>query len=86
MLLFFIVTAHIETLQDKLMQLKDAREALDVLRQEHQEKKRQEQEELERQRQIQMAQTLTLLRQKKQVPVPFDSYMLSVCMSTLRAI
>ena len=61
------VAARFETLQDKLAQLKDAREALDVLREEHLEKKRREQEELERQRQIQMAQALTVLRQKKQV-------------------
>lgn len=58
--------AHYETLQDKLTQLKDARDALDVLREEHHEKRRREQEELERQRQIQMAQKLEVLRQKKQ--------------------
>jgi growth factor-regulated tyrosine kinase substrate len=58
--------AHYESLQDKLTQLKDARDALDVLREEHQEKKRREQEEMERQRQVQMMQKLEILRQKKQ--------------------
>ncbi|ESO94559.1 hypothetical protein LOTGIDRAFT_118151, partial [Lottia gigantea] len=54
-----------EGLQDKLAQLRDAREALDSLREEHREKKRMEAEELERQRQIQMAQKLEIMRQKK---------------------
>ncbi|KAK6180368.1 hypothetical protein SNE40_012537 [Patella caerulea] len=54
-----------EGLQDKLAQLRDAREALDSLREEHQEKKRREAEELERQRQVQMAQKLEIMRQKK---------------------
>ena len=62
----FVIGYH-EGLQDKLMQLKDAREALDVLREEHREKQRREQEELDRQRAIQMAHKLELLRQKKQV-------------------
>lgn len=61
------MTAHYETLQDKLTQLKDARDALDVLREEHHEKRRREQEEMERQRQILMVQKLEVLRQKKQV-------------------
>ncbi|CAH1794150.1 unnamed protein product, partial [Owenia fusiformis] len=58
--------AHYESLQDKLAQLRDAREALDALREDHMEKKRQEAEELERQRQIQMAHKLEIMRQKKQ--------------------
>ena len=62
-----LCAGHYESLQDKLVQLKDAREALDVLREEHREKRRREQEELERQRQIQMAHKLEILRQKKQV-------------------
>ncbi|XP_041362531.1 hepatocyte growth factor-regulated tyrosine kinase substrate-like isoform X3 [Gigantopelta aegis] len=56
---------HYESLQDKLAQLRDAREALDALREEHREKRRREMEELERQRQIQMAQKLEIMRQKK---------------------
>ena len=44
-----------EGLQDKLTQIKDARAALDALREEEIERKRREQEELERQRQIQLA-------------------------------
>ncbi len=60
-------SAHYEALQDKLAQMKDAREALDALRDEHREKKRREMEELERQRQIQMAAKLEVMRQKKQV-------------------
>lgn len=64
--------AHYETLQDKLTQLKDARDALDVLREEHHEKRRREQEEMERQRQIQMVQKLEVLRQKKQEYLEFQ--------------
>lgn len=55
-----------EQLQDKLTQIKDSRAALDVLRQEHQEKLRQLAEEQERQRQMQMAYKLELMRKKKQ--------------------
>ncbi|GFO17365.1 hepatocyte growth factor-regulated tyrosine kinase substrate [Plakobranchus ocellatus] len=57
--------AHFESLQDKLTQLRDAREALDSLREEHKEKRRREAEELDRQRQIQMMQKLEIMRQKK---------------------
>ncbi|KAL8588967.1 hypothetical protein ACOMHN_065749 [Nucella lapillus] len=57
--------AYFEGLQDKLTQLRDAREALDSLREEHREKRRQELEEMERQRQIQMMQKLEVMRQKK---------------------
>ena len=65
--LFFVLAAHYESLQDKLAQLRDAREALDELRKDHMEKKRIEAEEMERQRQIQMAHKLEIMRQKKQV-------------------
>ncbi|CAF0860899.1 unnamed protein product [Rotaria sp. Silwood1] len=58
--------AHYENLQDKLSQLKDAREALNALRTEHYERKQQEALERERQRQIQLAQKLDFMRQKKQ--------------------
>lgn len=54
-----------EALQDKLAQLRDAREALDALREDHREKRRRELEEMERQRQIQMAHKLEIMRQKK---------------------
>lgn len=57
--------AHYEGLQDKLAQLRDAREALDALREEHRAKKQREMEELERQRQIQLQQKLELLRIEK---------------------
>ena len=56
-----------EALQDKLAQIRDAREALDALREEHREKLRREAEEAERLRQIQMAQKLEIMRRKKQV-------------------
>lgn len=57
---------HFERLQDKLTQVKDAREALDALREEHREKLRREAEEAERQRQLQMAHKLEIMRKKKQ--------------------
>ncbi|XP_013414877.1 hepatocyte growth factor-regulated tyrosine kinase substrate [Lingula anatina] len=57
--------AHYEALQDKLTQLKEARDALDALREDHKEKMRREAEERERQRQIQMQQKLEIMRQKK---------------------
>ncbi|KAH6942143.1 hypothetical protein HPB50_001439 [Hyalomma asiaticum] len=57
---------YYEGLQDKLAQIRDARAALDALREEHREQLRREAEEAERQRQIQMAQKLHIMRQKKQ--------------------
>lgn len=66
-LLCLVFPGSYEALQDKLAQLKDAREALDALREDHLEKRRREREELERQRQIQMAQKLEIMRQKKHV-------------------
>jgi hepatocyte growth factor-regulated tyrosine kinase substrate len=59
--------AYYENLQDKLTQLKDAREALNALRSDHNERKQREALERDRQRQIQLAQKLDLMRQKKQV-------------------
>lgn len=56
---------YYEGLQDKLGQIRDARAALDALREEHQEKLRLEAEEAERQRQAQMAQKLEIMRKKK---------------------
>lgn len=58
---------YYEGLQDKLAQIRDARGALDALREEHREQLRRDAEEAERQRQIQMAQKLHIMRQKKQV-------------------
>ncbi|KAK8772790.1 hypothetical protein V5799_012677 [Amblyomma americanum] len=57
---------YYEGLQDKLAQIRDARAALDALRDEHREQLRREADEAERQRQIQMAQKLHIMRQKKQ--------------------
>lgn len=57
---------YYEGLQDKLVQIKDARAALDALREEHCEKLRRQAEEAERQRQLQMAQKLEIMRKKKQ--------------------
>ncbi|CAL8124153.1 unnamed protein product [Orchesella dallaii] len=54
-----------ELLQDKLNQVRDARAALDDLRNEHAEAIRRQQEEQERVRAYQMAQKLALMRQKK---------------------
>jgi growth factor-regulated tyrosine kinase substrate len=67
MIISFHIEAYYENLQDKLNQLKDAREALNALRTEHHERKQQEAIERDRQRQIQLAQKLDFMRQKKQV-------------------
>ena len=45
--------------------MKDARAALDALREEERERRRREAEEAERQRQIVMAQKLDMMRKKK---------------------
>ena len=55
-----------EGLQDKTTQIKDARAALDALREEHREMLRQQAAEAERQRQMQMAQKLEVMRKKKE--------------------
>lgn len=57
---------YYEGLQDKLAQVKDARAALDDLREEHRNKLRREAEEAERQKQMQMAMKLEIMRKKKQ--------------------
>lgn len=57
---------YFERLQDKIMQVKDARAALDSLREEHRERLRREAEEAERQRQLQMMHKLEIMRKKKQ--------------------
>jgi growth factor-regulated tyrosine kinase substrate len=59
------VPVYFEGLQDRLTQLKDARAALDALREEHYERIRREEEEAARQRQMQMAHKLAIMRKKK---------------------
>ncbi len=59
-------SVYYEGLQDKLAQVRDARAALNALREEHREKLRQAAEDADRQRQIQLAQKLEIMRQKKQ--------------------
>ena len=55
-----------EIVQNKLVQIKEARAAVDALRLEHLEKIRMEAEEAKRQRQIQIAYKLQVMRAKKQ--------------------
>jgi len=57
---------YFEGLQDKITQVKDARAALEALREEERERKRREAEEAERIRQIQMQEKLEVMRRKKQ--------------------
>ncbi|XP_076183145.1 hepatocyte growth factor regulated tyrosine kinase substrate isoform X2 [Ptiloglossa arizonensis] len=57
---------YYEGLQDKLTQMKDARAALDALREEHREKLRRQAEEAERKKQMLMAHKLAIMRKKKQ--------------------
>ncbi|XP_028967603.1 hepatocyte growth factor-regulated tyrosine kinase substrate [Galendromus occidentalis] len=57
--------AYYEGLQDKMQQIRDARAALDALREEHREEERKRQEEAERTRQLQMAHKLEIMRQRK---------------------
>jgi growth factor-regulated tyrosine kinase substrate len=64
--------AYYESLQDKLSQLKDAREALNALRDEHLENKKRQALERERQRQIQLAVKLDDMRQKKQAYLEYQ--------------
>lgn len=58
--------SNCERLQDKISQIRDARAALDALRDEHREQLRRAAEEAERIRQQQMAQKLEIMRKKKQ--------------------
>uniref|UniRef100_A0ABD2VY21 Hepatocyte growth factor-regulated tyrosine kinase substrate n=1 Tax=Trichogramma kaykai TaxID=54128 RepID=A0ABD2VY21_9HYME len=57
---------HFEGLQDKLTQIKDARAALDALREEHRIAVLREQQEAERKKQVLMAQKLEVMRKSKQ--------------------
>lgn len=67
----FLSIAYYESLQDKLNQLKDAREALNALREDHLENKRRQALERERERQLQLAMKLGDMRQKKHVKIIF---------------
>lgn len=64
--------AYYEGLQDKLSQLKDAREALNALRDDHMEIKKRQALERERQRQMQLAIKLDDMRQKKQAYLEYQ--------------
>jgi hypothetical protein len=66
---YILFLAYYESLQDKLSQLKDAREALNALRDDHLENKKRQALERERQRQVQLAVKLDDMRQKKQVKI-----------------
>lgn len=55
-----------ERFQDKISQVRDARAALEALREEHNDRLRREREEQERIRQMQMMQKLEIMRKKKQ--------------------
>lgn len=74
---------YYEGLQDKLAQVRDARAALNALRDEHREKLRRAAEEAERQRQIQLAQKLEIMRQKKQVTKEAHPCIKQACRNTL---
>ncbi|CAF4046612.1 unnamed protein product [Adineta steineri] len=60
---------HYETLQEKLAELRDAREALNMLRYEHHGKKRQEQNHFDQQRRLLMIQKVADLRQYKHTQI-----------------
>jgi growth factor-regulated tyrosine kinase substrate len=77
--LFSRCLAYYESLQDKLSQLKDAREALNALREEHLENKNRQALERDRQRQMQLAIKLDDMRQKKHV----RSFFLSIDNDTI---
>jgi growth factor-regulated tyrosine kinase substrate len=72
---------YYEGLQDKLAQVKDARAALDALREEHHEKLRRQAEDAERIRQMQMAHKLEIMRKKKQeyLQVSASSHITQMC-------
>ncbi|TRY69585.1 hypothetical protein TCAL_03269 [Tigriopus californicus] len=66
---------HFEGLQDQLTQIKDARAALDALREEEKERKRRDAEEAERIKQIQMSEKLEVMRQRKQEYLQYQRQM-----------
>lgn len=61
---FFVV--YFESLQDKLVQVKDTRAALNAMREDHKAQLQQEAAFAEQQRQLQLAMKLDVLRQRKQ--------------------
>lgn len=63
---------HFEGLQDKLTEIRDARAALDALREEDRDRKRRMAEEADAIRQRQMAEKLGVMRQKKQEYLQFQ--------------
>lgn len=65
-LFFFLFLYRSVLINCIFLQVKDARAALDALREEHRDKLRREAEEAERQRQLQMAHKLEIMRKKKQ--------------------
>ena len=65
-------------LQDKISQLMDAREALNMLRHQHAERRAVQEAAEERRRQHEMATTLGNLRQKKQEYLQYQHHV-SVC-------
>lgn len=72
-MIFFINTqqllflAYFEKMQDKLNQIREAREALDALRHDHAVRKQIEEQEAARMRQLQIMQKLEAMRQQKRV-------------------
>lgn len=64
---FFLLAACLEKVQDQTAQIREAREALNALRNDYAEQRRREEEEAHRQRQIQMMQKVEHLRQQKRV-------------------
>ncbi|CAF1223189.1 unnamed protein product [Adineta ricciae] len=60
---------HFETLQEKLTTLRDAREALNILRYEHQARKHQEQKHVDQQRKLLMMQKVADLRHLKHTQI-----------------
>jgi hypothetical protein len=66
MFIYTFFSVYYERLQDKLVQVKDTRAALDAMREDHRVSLQQEAAFAEQQRQIQLAMKLDVLRQRKQ--------------------
>ena len=69
-LIYFEFLANYETLQDHLAHIQEARQAVNLLRQEHQRLEQEKLREEQNQRQAQLQQTLGMMRVKKQVIHP----------------
>ncbi|CAL8090354.1 unnamed protein product [Calicophoron daubneyi] len=67
--------AYFEGLQDKLSQLREAREALDALRLDHAARRQMEEQEAARLRQLQMMQKLEIMRQQKRTTLEYKRRM-----------